>query len=96
MDAARLIFVREDGRAYTTNQIQKAFAAARRRAGISDLRFHDLRATCISNWAKQGVGVEIAMDASGHKSYQMHMWYTRSLREGVGRAFGTARVKGEK
>jgi integrase len=43
-----------------------------RDARVKKYRFHDYRNTALTNWARQGVNVDIAMKASGHTSVQMH------------------------
>jgi integrase len=52
-----------------------AFAAACRRAGIKDLRLHDLRHTASTNLRRAGVDTMTAMKIVGHKSEQMHRRY---------------------
>jgi hypothetical protein len=37
-----------------------------RKAGIEDFRFHDLRHTAKTGWARAGISVEAAMLAAGH------------------------------
>ena len=39
-------------------------------------------------WARQGVGVDVAMLAAGHASVQMHQAYVHLQREDVAKAFG--------
>ena len=52
-----------------------AFAAACRRAGISNLRLHDFRHTASTNLRRAGVDTTTAMRIVGHKSEQMHRRY---------------------
>ncbi|MBW7997183.1 MAG: site-specific integrase [Candidatus Glassbacteria bacterium] len=52
-----------------------SFATARRKAGIEDLRFHDLRHTFASRLAQQGVSLYEVMHLTGHKSMSMVQRY---------------------
>ena len=52
-----------------------AFAAACRRAGITNLRFHDFRHTASTNMRRAGIATTTAMRIVGHKSEQMHRRY---------------------
>jgi integrase len=64
-----------------------AVGTARRRAKVSDFRFHDYRHVAQTNWVRQNIHVDIAMKGAGHKSVAMHQRYV-NLKEGdVGRAF---------
>jgi integrase len=55
--------------------IRTAFAAACRRAGITNLRVHDFRHTASTNLRRAGVDTMTAMKIVGHKSEQMHRRY---------------------
>ena len=48
-----------------------AFNKARKRAGLVDFRFHDLRHTFASRLVQQGVSLYEIMHLTGHKSFQM-------------------------
>lgn len=54
---------------------KKAFAAACRDAGISGLRFHDLRHTAITRWLEAGISPTLAMKASGHTQFRTFLRY---------------------
>jgi len=56
-------------------RIGTAFKAACRRAGIKDLRVHDLRHTASTNLRRAGVDTATAMKIVGHKSDRMHRRY---------------------
>jgi len=49
---------------------------ARKRAGIADLRFHDLRHEAVSRLVEAGLGDQEVAAISGHKSMQMFKRYT--------------------
>jgi integrase len=57
------------------------FNDARRKAGIKDFRFHDLRHCAITNLRKAGVGDSVIMSISGHKTYAMFRKYDRVDRQ---------------
>ena len=67
-----------------SDAIQKAVRDAR----VKKFKFHDYRNTALTDWARQGVNVDIAMKASGHTSVQMHKRYLDLQREDVAKAFG--------
>ena len=56
-------------------EIKNAFKTAKRRAGIKDFRFHDLRHCAATNLRRAGVDTVTAMKIVGHKSEKMHRRY---------------------
>jgi len=56
-------------------EIKRAFQTALRRAGIGDLRFHDLRHCAATNLRRAGVDTVTAMRIVGHRSERMHRRY---------------------
>ena len=56
-------------------EIKVAFRSAVRRAGIENLRFHDLRHCAATNLRRAGVDTVTAMRIVGHKSEKMHQRY---------------------
>ncbi len=73
-----LIFYGEPGkdkvrRPYRTN---KVWSEALKRAGINDLRFHDLRHEAVSRLVEKGLSDQEVAAISGHKSMQMLRRYT--------------------
>ena len=83
-----LIFTRDDGRAIKKNTLMHAVKAARDRAGVADFRFHDYRHSAQTEWSRQGVHVDVAMKAAGHKSVAMHQRYVNLKPGDVAKAFG--------
>lgn len=67
------------GKPYT--KLQKSFDRARKRAGIDDLRFHDLRHTFASRLIVRGVDIIRVKDFLGHTSVKTTERYTHSSRE---------------
>ncbi|MBW2605286.1 MAG: site-specific integrase [Deltaproteobacteria bacterium] len=61
---------------YTT--VKTAFLAACRRAGIENLRFHDLRHTFATRLIEAGVDIETVRDLLGHYSVTLTQRYTHS------------------
>jgi len=62
-------------------RVKRAFHTAARKAGIEDLRFHDLRHCAATNLRRAGVDTVTAMKIVGHKSEKMHRRYN-SVSEG--------------
>jgi integrase len=89
-----LIFTRDDGRAVTKDMITGAIKTARRQTGVKDFRFHDYRHVAQTRWARQGVQVDVAMKAAGHKSVAMHQRYVNLKPGDVAAAFGLKMVDG--
>jgi integrase len=58
-----------------------AFYDARRKAGIGDFRFHDLRHCAITNLRKAGVSDSVIMSISGHKTHAVFRKYDRVDRQ---------------
>jgi integrase len=52
--------------------------------------FHNYRNTALTEGARQGIPVDVAMKASGHSSVQIHKRYVDLQAADVARAFGTA------
>lgn len=56
-------------------------------AGIDDVTFHDLRATCITEWFEQGMMPHEIQRLAGHSSIETTMKYYVGIRETmIGRA----------
>ena len=58
-------------------RLEKHFRIARRRAGITDFRFHDLRACFCTNAFLSGLSVAEVSALSGHKSWSELKRYSR-------------------
>jgi len=56
-------------------EIKGAFKTARKNAGITNFRFHDLRHCAATNLRRAGVDAITAMKIVGHKSERMHRRY---------------------
>ena len=57
--------------------------------GVKWFVFHNLRNTALTEWARQGIPVDVAMKASGHSSVQMHKRYIDLKPADVANAFGS-------
>jgi len=71
---------KKDGPVFTFNGkaikcTKNGFDAARRRSGIEDIRFHDLRHTFASRLVQGGVPLYEVMSLTGHKSLEMVQRY---------------------
>ena len=56
-----------------------AFAQSARRAGLEDVRLHDLRRTVMTQAAMAGVGTHVLRDLLGHKTTAMADRYVRAV-----------------
>ena len=66
--------------------VKTAYDKACRRAGITNLRWHDLRHTASTNLTRAGVDATTAMKIVGHKSERMHRRYNTVEPEDLRRA----------
>ncbi len=67
------VFCKKNGERY--GNVRKAFEGARKRAGITDFRFHDLRHTFASHLVMAGIDLKIVQELLGHKSFEMTLRY---------------------
>ena len=63
------------------SSVRTAFEAANRRAGISKLRFHDLRHTFATRLVAAGVDIVTVKELMGHRDISMTMRYAHSAPE---------------
>ena len=67
----------------TANAFRLAWERLRARAGLLDLRFHDLRHEAISRFFEMGLSVPEVALKSGHRDPRMLFRYTHPLRETI-------------
>ncbi len=67
----------------TANAVRLAWERLRRRAGIIDLHFHDLRQEAISRFSEKGLSVPEVALISGHRDYRMLFRYTHLRAEDI-------------
>ena len=67
------VFCKRNGERY--GNVRKAFETARKRAGIVDFRFHDLRHTFASHLVMAGIDLKTVQELLGHKSFEMTLRY---------------------
>jgi integrase len=88
-----LVFTLNDGTRITKGHIHAQVKKARRgNPEMKKFKFHDLRNSALTQWARQGIPPEIAMKASGHSSVQMHQRYVDLQANDVANAFGTSQI----
>src|SRR5215472_18106296 len=74
----------------SANALRLALDRLRRRAGVLELRFHDLRHEAVSRFFEKGLNVpEVAM-ISGHRDLRMLFRYTHPKPEEVAAKLGTS------
>lgn len=66
-------------RVYPTKHVQGAFETARKKAGLSGLRLHDLRHTFATRLIQSGVDVFTVQKLLGHSTITMTMRYVHSF-----------------
>ena len=67
----------------TSTLVTRAWIRARRRAGLSDMKFHDLRATAGARLADRGSGDAVIARILGHSSVQMARKYSNQINDEV-------------
>ena len=82
-----LVFPSQAGTKINPGNLRRGFNAARGKAGIDHVRFHDLRHTFATRLVQRGVDLYVVKELLGHKSIKMTMRYAHhypeSLRHGV-------------
>jgi len=63
----------------SVSSAKQAWKRLRRRSGLKDFRFHDLRHEAISSFFERGLSVPEVALISGHRDARMLFRYTRSL-----------------
>jgi integrase len=69
----RLVFTTAQGKPLDARNAVRAFHGLLRRAGLPDMRVHDLRHTCSSLLLAQGVHPRFVMDLLGHAQISLTM-----------------------
>lgn len=71
--ASGLVFTTRNGTPIEPRNLNRAFEALSNRAGIRQVRFHDLRHTCASLLHEQGADARTIMEILGHSSIRVTM-----------------------
>jgi integrase len=87
-----LVFTLNDGTRINKGHIHAQVKKALKQTGVKKFVFHNLRNTALTEWARQGIPVDVAMKASGHSSVQMHQRYVDLQAADVANAFGTSQI----
>jgi integrase len=67
----------------TGNAFRLVWERVKKRAGIVDLRFHDLRHEAISRFFEKGLTTPEVALISGHRDTRMLLRYSHAIRERV-------------
>jgi integrase len=88
---------REGGEGYlfptTANAFRLAWERTRKRAGIEDLRFHDLRHEAISRFFEMGLTAPEVALISGHRDMRMLFRYTHPMQREIHRKLGVQGIR---
>jgi integrase len=71
------VFCKKNSERY--GNVRKAFEGTKKRAGIADFRFHDLRHTFASHLVMAGIDLKTVQELLGHKSFEMTLRYALFL-----------------
>lgn len=77
------VFCDESGAPYDLCRVSVAFRRARKKAGIENLRFHDLRHDFASSLVQAGVDIYRVKDLLGHKDLRMTVRYSHLAPENL-------------
>jgi len=81
------VFTSQAGTRINARNLLRAFYSARKRTGLEDVRFHDLRHTFATRLVQAGINLYVVKELLGHKTLAMTMRYAHhcpeSLRHGV-------------
>ena len=72
----------------TTEAVKRSYMRATRRAGIVDLRFHDLRHEATTRLFEKGLNIMEVASITGHKDLRMLRRYTHLKAEDLARKLG--------
>jgi integrase len=72
----------------TSEAIKRSYIRARRRAGIEDLRFHDLRHEATTRLFEKGLNIMEVASITGHKDLRMLRRYTHLKAEDLAKKLG--------
>lgn len=88
------VFCDAEGKPYSSHKVSMAFKRACSRAGVEDLRFHDLRHDFASLLVQSGVSLYKVQQLLGHKDQRMTQRYAHLLPENLTDAVMTIDLKG--
>jgi integrase len=63
------------------NNLLRRLKTCCRRSGIGRHTLHDLRRSCITNWAKQGLPIHVVQQLAGHAGFETTRQYYLSVQE---------------
>jgi hypothetical protein len=72
--------------------ISRAVRRAWKNAEVKKFVFHNYRNTALTDWADEGIHVDVAMQPGGRTSVQMHKRYVGLQRHHIAKAFGLKRA----
>jgi integrase len=91
---SRYVFCDDYGKPYTRSKVSTAFRRACKRAGIKDLRFHDLKHDFATSLVQSGIDLYRVQKLCGHTDLRMTQRYAHLLPEGLREAIKVIETKG--
>jgi len=83
-DGCPLLFYRKVGETYLPlDNLRHAFEVCRKKAGLPNLRIHDLRHIAVTNLILRGVPVQLLMKICGWRKDQSHIYCNIGLKSGA-------------
>ena len=82
----------DDGRPVTKDMVQAQVEKAIKATGVKKFKFHFYRNTALTEWARRGINVDVAMKTSGHGFVQMHKRYVGFQEHDAATASGTSEM----
>jgi integrase len=74
---------RQDALVFHGIDFKKSFNATREKAGLTDVKFHDLRHTAITRMLEAGISAPLVMKISGHTQQKTFLRYVNQTENSI-------------